>query len=111
MHAEALVSAALAAEVMPAGQLVQVEAPAAEYEPDAHAAQPAALVAPLFVTVPAKPAAHCVHAATDVLPALGVVMPVGQLVQLETLPAEYEPAVQIVQPAAVAAPLFVTVPA
>jgi hypothetical protein len=38
-------------------------------------------------------------------------MPVGQLVQLKTLPAEYEPAVQIVQPAAVAAPLFVTVPA
>ena len=76
------------------------------------AVQPAALAAPLFVTVPAKPAAHRVHAATDVLPSLRVVMPVGQLVQDDGVPpAEYEPAAQIVQPAAVAAPLFVTVPA
>ncbi len=112
MHAEALVRAALAAEVMPVGQLVQVEAPAAEYEPVAHAVQPAALAKPLFVTVPAKPAAHCVQAATAVLPALGVVMPVGQLVQDDGVPpAEYEPAAQIVQPAAFAKPLFDTVPA
>ena len=107
VHADTLVSAAPGAEVMPVGQLVQVEAPAAEYEPVAHAVQPAALAKPLFVTVPAKPAAHCVHAATDVLPSLRVVMPVGQLVQVdEAPPAEYEPAAQIVQPAA-----FNTVPA
>ncbi len=61
---------------------MQVVAPASEYLPAAQAVQPAALAAPLFVTVPAKPAAHRVHAVTAVLPALVVVMPVGQLVQL-----------------------------
>ena len=79
MHAETLVSAASAAEVMPTGQLVQDEAPASEYLPAAQAVQPAALAVPLFLTVPAKPAAHCVHAVAAVLPALVVVMPVGQV--------------------------------
>ena len=49
MHAETLVSGALAAEVMPTGQLVQDETPASEYLPAAQAVQPAE---PPPVTVP-----------------------------------------------------------
>jgi len=102
----------LLAAYLPTGQLVQAAAPASANLPAAQAVQPATSAVPLFVTVPAKPAAHCVHAVTAELPELGVVIPVGQLVQDdEAPPAEYEPAAQIVQPAALAKPLFVTVPA
>ena len=70
MHAETLVSAASAAEVMPTGQLVQDEADCAEYLPTAHGVhadgllpeKPAALAKPPLAAY--EPAAHApAHAA------------------------------------------------
>ena len=51
------------------------------------------------------------HAATLKLPAATVEMPIGQAVQLAELAATYEPTAHVVQPAAAAVPLPVTVPA
>ena len=59
----------------------------AEYVPPTHAVQPPASGVPGFVTVPAKPAAQIVQAATEVLLVCEavVVMPRGQFVQLVAL--------------------------
>ena len=77
---------------MPAGQLVQDDAPAAEYLPARHGEQPVRLV-PVPDTDPAKPAAQIVHAEALVSTALTAeVMPVGQLVQDAAPAAEYVPA-------------------
>ena len=58
------------------------------------AEQPAALAVPELVTVPAKPGAQMVQAATEVLPAAKPVveMPRGQAVQLAAPAPAYKPA-------------------
>ena len=79
---------------MPVGHGVQLDAPAAEYEPAAHATQPVALVVPPLVTVPAKPGAQIEHDDTEE-PALVEKIPTGHV---------------MAQPAALADPPCVTVP-
>ena len=81
---------------IPIGSGEHTAAPASEKVPAPHAAQPAALSVPGLVTVPAKPGAQIVQAATEVLLVCEavVVMPRGQLAQLVALAeAEYAPAV------------------
>jgi hypothetical protein len=72
---------------MPVGSGEQAAAPASEKVPATQAAQPAAETVPGLVTTPAKPAAHMVQAATEVLLVCEavVVMPRGQVVQLVAL--------------------------
>ena len=72
---------------MPVGSGEQAAAPASEKVPAPHAAQPAAEAVPGLVTVPAKPAAQIVQAATEVLLVCEavVVIPEGQFVQLVAL--------------------------
>jgi hypothetical protein len=55
----------------PAGHCAHDDPPKL-YEEPTQATQPAALEVPALVTMPAKPAAHTVHAATEPLPAVGV---------------------------------------
>jgi hypothetical protein len=68
---------------VPAAQLEHDEAPAGENWPAAHMAQPAALMVPPFVTVPAKPGAQTVQADARLLPTEepAVVMPKGHGMQ------------------------------
>ena len=72
---------------MPVGSGEHATAPASEKVPALQAAQPAEEAVPGLVTVPAKPGAQIVHAATEVLLVCDavVVMPEGQLVQLVAL--------------------------
>jgi len=60
---------ALDAEYEAEGQTAQLEVPALALKPAPHAEQPAAFIVPPFVTLPAKPGAQIVQAATEVLPA------------------------------------------
>jgi len=73
--------------VAPVGSGEHAAAPASEKDPAPQATQPAAEAVPGLVTVPAKPAAQIVQAATEVLLVCEavVVMPEGQLVQLVAL--------------------------
>jgi hypothetical protein len=73
--------------VAPVGSGEHAVAPAREKVPALQAAQPAAVAVPGLVTVPAKPRAQIVQAATEVLLVCEavVVMPEGQLVQLVAL--------------------------
>ena len=76
----------VAALKVPSGHCEHVVLPAPENDPAGHAAQPAALAVPGFVTVPAKPGAHVEHVESVVCPAAEAVvkMPAGHLVQLES---------------------------
>ena len=71
---------------VPSGHSEHVALLAPEKEPAGHAAQPAALAVPGFVTTPAKPGAHVEHAERVVCPAAEAVvkMPAGHLVQLDS---------------------------
>ena len=91
---------------------LQLEAPAeGANELKAQAAQPAAELVPGLVTVPAKPGAHKVQAATEPAAALASVeMPCGQAVQLDELAGAKLPAGHARQPVALDVPTFLTTP-
>ncbi len=76
----------VAALKVPSGHSEHVVLPAPENEPAGHAAQPAALAVPGFVTTPAKPGAQVEHVERVVCPDAEPVvkMPAGHLVQLES---------------------------
>ena len=66
----------------------QVKEPAAAHVPGGQIVQPAASPAPgAAPDVPEKPAAHLLHALTDVPPVDEVVKPVGQPTQVTPAPA------------------------
>ena len=82
---------------MPAAQMRQTEAPAAEYQPAAQLAQAEATLAPTAEeNLPAGQGRHCI--ASDAY------VPAAQKVQTEAPLAEYLPAAQLAQVEATLAP-------